>query len=268
MVVADAGLGADLPRGLDEVEGGHIGAPQRVAEGVAGVGVGGRHRGADVLARGGVLRDFAGHARGTEHRRVVGRRVGPPGPGRVGPAGVALGVGGAHPRLIERVRDEAGNGRGRARDVHRAVAPGPGAAHAVLHVVAGDGGLAGVGRGGPGDRQAGGAAGHCRDHGRRRRAGRLVHVGDADGDIGVGSGGAVGGRDRDRVGRLGLVVVADAGLGADLPRGLDEVEGGHIGAPQRVAEGVAGVGVGGRHRGADVTPAAVFSVISRSDTPG
>ncbi len=56
MVVADAGLGANLPRGLDEVEGGHIGAPQRVAEGVAGVGVGGRHRGA-CHARGGVLRD-------------------------------------------------------------------------------------------------------------------------------------------------------------------------------------------------------------------
>ena len=113
-------------------------------------------------------------------------------------------------------------------------------------------GLPGVGRGGPGDRQAVSAVCHSRDHGRRGSAGRLVLVGDADGDVGDGSCGSVRGRDRDRVGGLGLVVVADAGYGADLPRGRHDVEGGHVGAAQRVAEGVAGVVVGGRHLVADV----------------
>ena len=59
VVVADAGLGADLPGGPDKVEGGHVVASQHVGEGIV-VGVGGRYRGADILARGGVLRDGTG----------------------------------------------------------------------------------------------------------------------------------------------------------------------------------------------------------------
>ena len=181
MVVADVGLGADLPRGPVDVEGGHVGASQRIAEGVV-VDVGGRHGSANVLARAGVFLDLASLAQGTEHRCVVVQRVGPAGAGRVGPAGVAFGVGSANLYLIIRVRGQAGNGRGRARDNLREVGPGTGTAHSVLHVVAVDGGPAVIGRGDPGDRQAGAAEGHRRDLGRRGSVGRLGHVGDADGD--------------------------------------------------------------------------------------
>ena len=100
--------------------------------------------------------------------------------------------------------------------------------------------------------QARGAAGDARDGGRGGGRGRLVHVGDADRDGRVGGVRAVGGGDRDRVGGLGLVVVGHAGLGLDLSRGRDDVEGRRVGAAEGVGEGVAGVGVGGRHGGADV----------------
>ena len=79
MVVGHAGLGLDLSRGRDDVEGGGVGAAEGVGEGVAGVGVGGGHGGADVLARGGVLGDRAADRGWVEHGGVVGRRAGAPG---------------------------------------------------------------------------------------------------------------------------------------------------------------------------------------------
>ena len=71
VVVGHARPGADLSRAGDDVEGGRVGALQRVGQRVA-VGVGGGQGGADVLARGRVLGHAAGRGVGGERRRVVG----------------------------------------------------------------------------------------------------------------------------------------------------------------------------------------------------
>ena len=118
----------------------------------------------------------AGWRRGQVLRRGrilrVGRRVGAAG-ARGRPGGVALVVGGAHPDLVGRVRGQPGHGRRGGGDVLRPVRPVAAGALAVLQVVAGDGGLAGVGRRGSAHVQAVGRT-RLRVHRRRRRGRRRL----------------------------------------------------------------------------------------------
>ena len=175
---------------------------------------------------------------------------GPPGP-RKRPVAVALGVGGAHLHLMRRARHQARDGGAGAGDVLRAVGEIPAGARAVLQVVGGDGGT-GVRRRGPGHVQAGGRSRRRRHRGRRRLPRGLVHVRDGDRHRdGVGAAVAVVGLDDDGMGGLGFVVVGHARPGADLSRAGDDVEGGRVGALQRVGQRVA-VRVGGGQGGADV----------------
>ena len=178
------------------------------------------------------------------------RGGGPTGP-RDRPIAVALGVGGAHLHLIRRVRRQAPDGGAGAGDVLRAVGEIPAGARAVLQVVGGDGGT-GVRRRGPGHVQAGGRSRRRRHRGRRRLPRGLVHVRDGDRHRdGVGAAVAVVGLDDNGMGGLGFVVVGHARPGADLSRAGDDVEGGRVGALQRVGQRVA-VRVGGGQGGADV----------------
>ena len=124
-------------------------------------------------------------------------------------------------------------------------------ARAVPQVVARDVGPARGRRCRPAHRQA--FIGRAQEGRSRRRIRRLVLVGDRNGDLDGGAGAlSVLHRHRDRVARLCLVV--ERALGAELPAGRVDVERIRIRALETVGQGVARIGVRGRHRVSDVVP--------------
>ena len=180
--------------------------------------------------------------------------------GRIGPAGVAVGVGGAHPDLVVRAGLETAQPGRRAGDILRAVGPGAAAARAVLDVVAGDRGPAGVGGRGPAHREAVGRAQRCRhDRGRGSQRGLSAQVDQLDRDrvvLGPAQAGVVpdppvaAAARTLAVGEREVVLVIDdqgqAIRPGDEVGGDREIEPSRAGADQQHSDRVVGRGIGER----------------------